>query len=281
MVESFNIRELSLFDSNWLSSAFTRAPQDSWAHDVLLNLASNGGIYLATLKAWFARFPKPSIEMKNQLENFVTSAHLGAVNEIFWWEWMKRFHWVAEPVDGKKQRRPDFHVTKPFDFFCEVTTQNISDEVKEKLSKDHAIDLKEERARTMERLFVKAQQEKLDQIRYGASQGRPSVLVLFDYTFWSAFGVPFDKLSGYLFGEQKWFLRLPSELSAIVYADRQVQNGRLGINQRRSAVYHNPYAQFRLPKTVFRMLFQHESTRDIVSPAKSLLEPEEWIWAEA
>ncbi|MGH7259430.1 MAG: hypothetical protein ACREI9_01960 [Nitrospiraceae bacterium] len=276
----FSVHKPSLFDNDWVSSAATQAPQDSWARYVLTNLSGTGGIYLTTLRTWFARFPKASTETKNQLGSFMTSDHLGAVNEIFWWEWMKQFCWSAEPVKGKKHKRPDYHVSKPADFFCEVTTQNISDEVREQLSGGDGVDLNHERAGTIERLFLKIQREKLGQIQYGAFQKRPSVLVLFDYTFWSGLGVPFDELAEYLFGKQNGFASLPSELSAIVYVDRTVRGGRLGMSQLRSAVYHNPCAQFRLPKSVLPMICQYDSKLAVVSPAKSLIERDGWIWVE-
>jgi len=273
-----NLQNRSLIDSAWLSKA-KQAPHNSWAYEVLTNLIGPGGTYLNTLRTWFARFPKNSAEIANQLESLATPDHLGAVNEIFWWEWMKRFNWTAEPVIGRKSKRPDFHISIPSDFYCEVTTQNISAEVEENLSSRHAIDLNDERTRTIERLLIKARDEKLTQIQFGATRQKPTALVLFDYTFWSNFGVPFQELAKYL-GPLQGFRKLPSELSAIIYVERKVINGRLALSQLRSAVHHNPYAQFRIPETVFPMLVQYNSKFADIKPVQSLQEQDGWIWVD-
>lgn len=270
-----------LFGDNWTSHVSTQAPKRSWAYQVMKS-ADAGNVYLNTLRTWYYRFPrtsKTSIELKNRLESLRNEDHLGAVNELFWWECMKLFNWSAEPVVGRKHKRPDFKVTSPAYFFCEVTTLNISGRDRDDLSEGHGVGLNEEQTRTIDRLFLKILEEKLEQIQCGASEKKPNSLVLFDHTVWSQLGTEFYlKLAFHLLGEQMGFARLPRELSAIVYIERRVMAGRLGMSEQRAAVYHNPFAQIKIPPNVFQMIRQYDLELVEVPRIPSPTALDGWIW---
>ena len=121
-------RESPLFDDNWRNLALSRGVQE---------LDGSGGIYFNTLRDWFQRFPlsnKQKKHLKQRLESFNMSNHLGGANELFWWELMKTFHWSASPIPASKESLPDFHITSPCEFFCEITTLNRSEYEKRQLS---------------------------------------------------------------------------------------------------------------------------------------------------
>jgi len=188
-----------LFEDAWVAKAANEQSPDSWVGDLFntsSTLKSHAHKYLCTIKQWYDQFPATSNkeQLRNRRESFLTEQHLGVVNELFWWECMKLFNWSASPVFSKKKSRPDFRVLLPTELFCEVTTLNISDADRNDLSRGLAVDLNEERAKTIVRLFRKIVDAKLAQLMYGASKERPTILVLFDYTFWSNFGVDFSEL---------------------------------------------------------------------------------------
>src|SRR5262245_33040073 len=121
---------LVVFDEHWLSNARTRGSLRRsnartrgailWAPDVLEHLATTGGIYLETLRQWFADFPlrskKQKRPLKIRLESFDNDMHLGAVNELAWWVFMQRLGLQACPVAATSKPRPDFHVQAPAAF---------------------------------------------------------------------------------------------------------------------------------------------------------------------
>jgi hypothetical protein len=92
---------------------------------------------------------------------------------------------------------------------------------------------------------------------YPAIQTRPGTLVLFDYTIWGAFGTQFFRfLADFLLGKGRGFQELPPELSALVYVERKVVDGRIATSQDRSAIYYNPNAKYPLPVGTFTALNQ-------------------------
>jgi hypothetical protein len=261
-------RELPLFDDHWLNMALyrDRDNENEWVDNAVSQLNGAGTTYLNTLRIWFQRFPlsnKQKKHLKLRLESFNNSDHLGGVNELSWWELMLSFNWSAKPIPASKGSLPDFHITSPYEFYCEVTTLNRSDYEKRQLSEREGLSL--DHAHTLGRILTKMAHEKAGQIKYGHSQRKPSVLVVFDYTFWSSFGTQFYReLANFLLSNT---LDLPSELSAIVYVERKVSlKGQIEISKQRSAVYHNPNSQYKLIATVFPMMHQYLAHNKEIQP---------------
>ena len=101
------------------------------------------------------------------------------------------------------------------------------------------------------------------------------MLALFDYTDWSGFSTQFFRALGdSLLGTQFAFRNLPSELSAIVYLQRQVLDGRVALSRQRSAVYYNPLALHPLGQGAFPSLT--EFSWQVVSVESKSVEP--WLW---
>jgi hypothetical protein len=273
-------RKLSLFNDDWLNLAFSRQGGTEWVDDVVRQLDNSGGIYLNTLRVWFQRFPlsnKQKKHLKQRIESFNNSDHLGGVNELSWWEFMRSFHWPASPIPAGSGSLPDFHITSPYEFFCEVTTLNKSEYEKRKISEREWLSL--DHSHSIGRILAKVIDEKYEQIRYGHSKNKPSVLILFDYTFWSGFGTQFYRaLANFLLGNTLDFAGLPSELSAVVYVERKVLDGRIGISKQRSAVYHNPNSRYKLPGTVFTMMRQYLSPNRELQPTDTANESSPWLW---
>ena len=247
-----------LFDEAWQSRAVDGGFSDSWAHDVFPALDGDGGQYLATLVRWFTQFPAPSAKdrsaLRTRLESFTTSDHLGAVNELTWYQFMRQLGFQIDPVSTAKTARPDFRLTGPTTVFAEVSTLNVSEREKTSLRVTGGVDLKH-RA-TLRRLLLKAAGEKHAQFEYAASQGVPCLLVLFDYTFWSGLATDFYRfLASELLGDEPpTFAQLSKALSGIVYVERRVFGGRIVLSRLRSAVYHNPNACRSLDIGSFGML---------------------------
>lgn len=240
-------------------------------------LDTGGGLYLAALRLWFERFPLKSETQKRalrtRLESFTTSDHLGAVNELSWWEFMRRADIEAIPIPPTRAPRPDFKITAPSESFVEVSTLNVSDAEKRQLQTGRGIDL--DHSETLRRLLLKAAGEKKAQIEYAASQSRPCSLVLFDYTTWSGLGTQFFRfLATSLLGPRPAFTQLPSALSALVYIERKVIDGRLAISRRRSASYYNPNASCPLPLGTFGALRQFWHEMREAEPKSE----QHWVW---
>jgi hypothetical protein len=267
-------RTLTLFDATWLTQAQAKKSTDSWVTEVIA--APEGTLYLDVLRVWFGRFPLNSIKdrraLKARLESLNTSDHLGGVNELSWWEFMRRTNLHAEPISTTTNPRPDFKVLTPTEFFVEVSTLNVSEAEKKKLECEGAIPL--DHAETLRRLLLKAANDKKDQISYAASEGRACALVLFDYTMWSGFGTRFFRfLARALLGKTLEYAQLPVELSAIVYVERKVIDGRIAISRDRSAAYYNPHAKHPLPIGTFSVLRQFWCQMMETEPAS----PDYWI----
>lgn len=270
-------RNLTVFDKDWLARAAGAALGDSWAREVIATLDGDGRGYLDTLTLWFERFPLASKKqrqgLKTRLESFVTSDHLGAVNELSWYEFMRRAGLQASPIPPANAPRPDFRVTAPAEFFVEVSTLNVSEAERRELQATGGVDLNHRE--TLRRLLLKAVSEKDAQVAYAASEKRPCLLVLFDYTFWSGFATDlFGFLVTALLGEEHAFTRLPVAVSAIVHAERRVLTGRIAISQRRSAIYYNPAAAYPLAVGSFDLLWQFGCDIGRTEPKAH----EDWIW---
>jgi hypothetical protein len=170
-----NSRELPLFDDNWFNLVLSRRGGTEWVDDVVRHLDGSGSTYLNTLRIWFQRFPlsnKQKRHLKQSLESFNNADHLGGVNELSWWELMMSFKWAATPIPPSKASLPDFHITFPHEFFCEVTTLNPSDYERKKSSEREGLAL--DHSHSIERILTKIAREKSEQIRYGYLQKKPS-----------------------------------------------------------------------------------------------------------
>lgn len=248
-----------LFDEAWRARAVAGGLGDSWANDVVASLDSDGGYYLATLAKWFTHFPAPSVTdrsvLRTRLESFTTSDHLGAVNELSWYQFMRQSGFQVDPVSTAKTARPDFRLTGPATVFAEVSTLNASQSERASLRVTGGVDLNH--GETVRRLFLKASDEKRAQFEYATTEGMPCLLVLFDYTFWSGLATDFYRfLASALLGHEPAFCKLPSALSAVVYVERRVAGGRIVLSRLRSAVYHNPEARHPVSARAFSMLRQ-------------------------
>jgi hypothetical protein len=155
-------KKLLIFDDNWRNLALSKGVRE---------LDGSGGVYFNTLRVWFQSFPvsnKQKKHLKQRLESFNMSNHLGGANELFWWELMESFHWSASPIPAGKGSLPDFHIISPCEFFCEVTTLNRSEYEKRQLSERE--DLSLDHSHSMARVLTKVADEKSKQIRHGHAQ---------------------------------------------------------------------------------------------------------------
>jgi len=270
-------QDVTVFDEGWRTRASGSVLVDSWAREVMAALDPDGGRYLDTLRVWFERFPLSSDKqrraLKARLESFTTSDHLGAANELSWYEFMRRANMEASPIPSANAPRPDFKVTNPSEFFVEVSTLNISDADRRELQAGGGVDLNH--LETLRRLLLKAAHEKEAQLGYAARENWPCLLVLFDYTFWGGLATDFFRyLATALLGEGRAFAQVPVTLSALVYAERKVLGGRIALSQRRSAIYYNPVARYRLGAGTFAALRQFGLVMSEVEPNSQ----EDWIW---
>jgi hypothetical protein len=239
-------------------TAQTKGAKGSWAAAVIETLETTGRIYLSTLRLWFERFPltlKQKHQLRTRLESLRDDEHLGGVNELAWWAFIVREGCTAAPLPPAAEPRPDFELESPTGCFVEVSTLNVSqkDKAHFEVGKGVALD----HAETIRRVVGKLTDEKQRQLKYASDHTKPGVLALFDYTPWSGFGTLFyRKLGVFLLGKQLGFRSLPSELSAIVYLERKVQDGRMALSRNRSGVYYNPLALHPLPHGAFPSLNQ-------------------------
>ena len=175
-------KQLDLYNDNWTCSTTSVDLSSSWAQNVLADIHEDGGVYLSTIRAWFQNFPfankDQSSHMKKRLESLATQDHLSAVNELFWFNLAKLLGWNFEVLDEKKSA-PDFNITLPSCFYCEVTTLNISEHDRDLFTKGTGVPLNHERETA--RILRKAAKEKIEQLRFGWNFQKPSVLVVFDY----------------------------------------------------------------------------------------------------
>jgi hypothetical protein len=269
------VNHQQVFDDQWLAKARSKGEDTSWVNAVLETLDASGQIYLCNLRLWFNDFPvtgNDKRKLRERLESFQNEQHLGAVNELAWWTFMRREGIAASVVATAKTPRPDFQLAPPSDCFVEVSTLNVSekDAKKRRAGQSVALDHRD----TIRRVVGKLTEEKHKQLIHAVNQKKPAVLVLFDYTEWSAFGTScFGTLAEFLLGTEFGFKSLPPELSALVYLERKVLDGRIALSRARSAVYYNPLAVQPLSSGSFPSLKQFRS--QLVSSEPLL--PECWV----
>jgi hypothetical protein len=261
-IKSITMRQkVILFDESWLKKVQNRNASDSWADEVISTLDAGGSIYLGILRLWFSQFPlsnKQKKGLKANFESFNNEDHLGAVNELSWWKFMQRIKFSAEPIPASrtsKVHKPDFRIESPANFFVEVSTPNVSEKDKKKFVTGNSCTL--DHSQTLGRIIRKVSEQKQQQIQYAAKQKQPCALVLFDYTTWSGLATQFFHfLTDFLLGEKMGFKGLSDGLSALVYIERKVIDGRILISRERSAIYYNPIAKYPLPIGIFPTLNQ-------------------------
>jgi hypothetical protein len=267
-----------IFGDDWVKTARAKSGSDSWANEVVDTLDTTGQIYLSTLRLWFDHYPltpKQKRDLFARLENLQDDQHLGGVNELTWWAFMQHDGIKGDPLPVSTTPRPDFQLQPPADCFVEVSTLNISDSDKKAFEAKNSVALNH--AETVRRVFGKLTNapEKCEQLKYAAKKGKPSVLVVFDYTTWSGLGTQFFRTLGdTLLGAQFAFMKLPPELSAIVYLERKVLHGQIVLSRARSAIYYNPLALHPLRQGAFPSLA--EFSCQVVSVESKSVEP--WLW---
>lgn len=265
-----------IFSDDWLRSARAKSADGSWAAAVIETLETTGQIYLSTLRLWFERFPltgNPKQQLRTRLESLLDDEHLGGVNELAWWAFLIREGFAATPLPPADAPRPDFQLHSPAECFVEVSTLNVAARDKKRFEAQEAVSL--DHTETIRRVIGKLTEEKQRQLKYAADRKKSGVLALFDYTTWSGFGTSFSRTLGdFLLGRQFGFRSFPAELSAIVYLERKVLDGRIGLSRHRSAVYYNPLALHPLSPGVFPSL--NQSWSQLVSLDSTVTE--HWIW---
>lgn len=265
-----------IFSDEWLRAARTGSVGASWATAAIETLETTGQIYLSTLRLWFERFPltcNQKHQLRTRLESLLDDEHLGGVNELAWWAFIVREGFTAAPVAPTTAPRPDFELKSPAGCFVEVSTLNVSqkDQAQFKAQQGVALD----HAETIRRVIGKFTDEKKQQLQYASDQGKPGVLALFDYTTWSGLGTLFHHTLGdFLLGKQLGFKSLPPQLSAILYLERKVLDGRIALSRSRSGVYYNPLALHPLPSGTFPSLNQFSLQLASVDSTGN----DHWVW---
>ncbi|NPV03467.1 MAG: hypothetical protein HPY67_01880 [Syntrophaceae bacterium] len=264
-----------LFDNEWIKKARNYEDQRSWVHCVLATWNEGGVNYLDNLRKLFCSYPDVSNvkkDLADRIQSFRNEDHLGAVNELSCWAFLRQAGFECKPIPRSDEKTPDFHVFAPTEFFVEVTTLNISKEEWEKITCGDPVRLNQDN--TLTRILRKLK-EKRKQFIYVVTKHVPCALVLFDYTFWSGFGTELNHYIEKYLLERQGFYCLPAELSALIYLKRSViEKGRLAIHLPGSAIYYNPNASAPLPLETFAFLGQF--TCELVEP-KTSTSTDEWV----
>jgi len=231
----------NLFNADW--KATVKNDKRSWALDVLENRNENGlgDIYLKCISRWFSEMPgsnKQKNHLKASLKSLDNTDHLGAVNELSWWVFWVSRGFIIEPIPTGKNRTPDFCLKlEDLCVMFEVTTLNPS-----KDGRCNEINYSEKNS--LKRIIVKMYDEKIGQFQYAYNKKMPVVLVLYNYDEFTGFGVQFnrDMNKNSLFGDTLL------ELSAIIYVERYVQEGKPMLKKDSIKVVDNPNAEFPFPE---------------------------------
>lgn len=259
------------FDEEWIHCA-----KESWMMNALEKEGwkKGGKRYLDNLRIWFESLPldaKGKSSLKKRLESPRNEDHLGAVNELVWWEIMQRNGWTAEPVS---KQGPDFKVLSPTKCYIEVTTLNVSRKDQSQFKSGGGVRLDD--SRVIKQLHDKIidSDEKLKQFGYAAKKRCPCGLIIFDFTTWSDFGTAPARNA--LIGDAKkkrlLVSLLPDTLSAIIIVIRRCLDGRIAIYQDHSIAYHNPAAQYPFPENTFKMFEQVDKGKIIkAKPCNKLI----------
>ena len=262
-----------VFDSSWRDRAMHIKDKKAWFQELSPNISTENEIVLLTIRLWIESLPLTEdqrIDFKRRLESFDNAEHWGAVAELAWCRLLIRQQIKAKLIDtvkSKSNSRPDFEIILPTQFHAEVTTLNPSQKDEAAFSIGCGVDL--DHTETIRRLVGKLTDEKLKQLQYSCSNGKPAVLVIFDSTISTGVGSHFaSSLQEWLYdGKSKQNNILPTELSAIVYVVKTMFEGRMAILDSRSAVFHNPGAKIMLPSESLSFLCQHSGSSGSVAPS--------------
>jgi hypothetical protein len=253
--------KLTLYDQYWLSEIKSKFSPDSWAYDVTKDFNDDGQEYLSILREWFLSHPLPSKgkkkHMKNALESLNNHDHLGAVNELCWFRFMCDLAVSPQALQEGKGKTPDFKCTSSgVEFYCEVTTLNVSSKDSETNTYGTGTPLDQDTE--ISRIIRKARDEKAEQLKFGERDLKPMVFVVFDYSKFSGFGTERPiAIADALLKTPKGLQAMQPHLSAIIYVERYVWRGRSRIRASQSAVYHNPFADRPLPLDIFACFRQY------------------------
>ncbi|MGH6768733.1 MAG: hypothetical protein ACRECO_06885 [Xanthobacteraceae bacterium] len=201
----------------------------------------------------FPLLRKDKLNLQKRLESFRNTDHLGGVNELACWALLQHEGHKGKPVPTTSAASPDFQLDPPADCFVESLTLNLSEEEKQAFAANKSVALNH--TKTIQRFFGKLTGQKQKQLKHAADNGKPGVLAVFDYTEWSGYGTEFFRaLADALLGQQFAFQHVAPELSAILYLERRVIDGRIVLSRNRSAIYLNPLARHPLPTAMFPSL---------------------------
>lgn len=247
-----------IYDDNWINNIKYKDISSSWAKDVLNDIEGYGGVHLSKIREWFSKFPfgspVQSNHMKKRLESHITEDYLGAVNELFWYNLVRLHEWDLEALSEKKSA-PDFNVTSPACFYCEITTLNTSQSDRNSFANGTGVPLNHDKEAA--RILRKTAEEKIEQLRYGYHKQKPSVLVVFDYSTFSGLGTQRPQaLADVLLGSSGGLQTMPRELSALLYLERYVKEGKFRLRLSQSAAYHNPSADYPIERDIFSWVIQ-------------------------
>jgi hypothetical protein len=245
-----------LYNPSWLKKVQSEATQDSWAFDVIASINGSGGEYLTILRKWFLSHPLPSKgkkkHMKNALESLANYDHLGMVNELCWYRLMCDLSLSPEALPEGSRKAPDFKLTSTSgtEFYCEVTTLNVSSKDAACIAAGNGAPLNQNAE--ISRIIRKAIDEKIEQLQFGQAEQKGMIFVVFDYSTFSGLGTQRPlALADALLKTSTGLQAMQPHLSAIIYIERYVKEGRCHIRTSQSAVYHNPSADFPMLTDLF------------------------------
>lgn len=99
--------------------------------------------------------------------------------------------------------------------------------------------------------------KKLEQIKYGCKHGKPTILIVFDYSESSGLGTQNPhSISRLILKSVTGKYNMPTELSAIIYLDRYIKNGQFWLRTSSSTMFHNPLAKHKVDSRSFDWLTQ-------------------------
>lgn len=252
----------TLYDQSWFSEVKSKVSRDSLLYDVINDINENGQKYLSTLREWFLSHPFPSKgkkkHMKNALENLNNHDHLGAVNELCWYRFMCDLVLNPQALQEGSSKTPDFKGSSAsgIEFYCEVTTLNISSKDAEYSACGIGTPLNQNEE--ISRIIRKVTEEKEEQLKFGEKEQKPMVFVVFDYSTFSGLGTQRPvALADALLKTSKGLQAMQPYLSAIIYVERFVEKGRCRIRTSQSAVYHNPLADRPISLDLFGCFSQY------------------------
>ena len=149
-----------------------------------------------------------------------------------------------EPIPTGKSNKPDFILKfEDYSVIFEVTTLNPSKD-------ERCSEINYSQKKSLIRIIAKAFEEKKGQFQYGYLKKMPSVLVLFNYDEWTGFGTQFQRLMD----DSKVFANMIFELSAIIYVERFVIDGKPHLKKDSIVIIDNPNAEFPFTEEIKKKL---------------------------